>query len=386
MGVRLMKIRIQARDLMPALRVVARAIPARSVQPIVQHVLLDASNGRLTLTGSDLATTIRVTVDADVDVPGALCLPAVQLVPLAGALDGEIAIEARASGRVRVGAGGSAVTIPSRVAEEYPTIDLDEDAAGIQIEAAAFRAALARVLFAVSDSHDPRSYLTGVNVLCGADGLTLVASDGSRMSVERVAIQAGMDGFPAPVLIPATAFREVARIAGDAAVSISINERRTAATLRVGRTIVRSQLIARPFPAFQQLIPTRYATRIRVQGGAMRRALGVANVLQPGAVRLVTGDGVLRLLVEGEDVGEAVGEAVCEVVAEVEGEPNRIAVDARYLGQVLDVLDGEILIDLQGPSAPAVIRPADLDDPYVHILMSMPVQWSAGSAREAVTA
>ena len=58
------------------LSAVARAIPARTTLPITQHILFDASDGRVLLSATD-AETIAITysIPAEIEEPGSITMP-----------------------------------------------------------------------------------------------------------------------------------------------------------------------------------------------------------------------------------------------------------------------------------------------------------------------
>ena len=59
-----------------ALSAVSRAVPARSVLPITQHVLVEATEGHLKLSATDAETiAMTYTIRANVTQPGSITLP-----------------------------------------------------------------------------------------------------------------------------------------------------------------------------------------------------------------------------------------------------------------------------------------------------------------------
>ena len=72
---------------------------------------------------------------------------------------------------------------------------------------------------------------------------------------------------------------------------------------------------------------------------------------------------------------EQVGDNRGELDANVEGEAVKIAFNAKYLIDVLNVLHGgQVALETTTSSSPGVIRPLDGDN-YVHVVMPMFVQW-----------
>jgi DNA polymerase-3 subunit beta len=72
---------------------------------------------------------------------------------------------------------------------------------------------------------------------------------------------------------------------------------------------------------------------------------------------------------------EEMGDNQDEVDTMVEGVESKIAFNARYLLDVLSVMDRpEVALETSSPSSPGVFKATDSDS-YVHVVMPMFVQW-----------
>ncbi len=96
-----------------------------------------------------------------------------------------------------------------------------------------------------------------------------------------------------------------------------------------------------------------------------------------GFIRLIVSPG--RELVPGKMTiyarSEEIGDSVSEIDALVEGNESKIAFDAKYLTEVLNVLNEKLVtLETTDPSSPGVIKPIGIDN-YVHVIMPMSVQW-----------
>jgi DNA polymerase-3 subunit beta len=141
-----------------------------------------------------------------------------------------------------------------------------------------------------------------------------------------------------------------------------------------------SQLIQGTFPDYSRLIPKEWASRAVVEVRDFLQETKIASIFArdgSGIVRITfqSGDGGapggMTVSAQAEEIGDNKG----ELDASVEGEPSKIAFNARYLQEVLQVLDGgRVALETTGPSQPGVIRPIDNDN-YVHLVMPMFVQW-----------
>lgn len=199
-----------------------RVIERRSIYPIAAHVLICADPaGRVTMTGTDLDHWAAVTLAADVESPGTVC---VEAGPLADALaklakgkaghvrfanEGQEAhFPARTIERVvlTAGTGGAAFTLKTLPADAFPlppTGEVGEALPGFTVPAARFLADLAALAPCMSTS-EVRYYLQGVSIqardLAGRDRLLLAATDGSNMALASRPIPAGAASLPDLIL------------------------------------------------------------------------------------------------------------------------------------------------------------------------------------------
>src|SRR5438445_2012894 len=77
-----MKFTITREQLQEGLGAVAAAIPAKTTLPVLANVLLEATKQGIRLSGTDLDIAVSTMVPAEVDVEGAVTLPAKKLVDI----------------------------------------------------------------------------------------------------------------------------------------------------------------------------------------------------------------------------------------------------------------------------------------------------------------
>ena len=149
------------------------------------------------------------------------------------------------------------------------------------------------------------------------------------------------------------------------------------ALFRLNNIEVVSQLIQGAFPNYAQLIPQSYTTRAGLRVDECLRAARTAAIFardSSGIVRLHIQEGPpgsLQVLARAEEVGEN----SAEMDAEVEGGEAKIAFNAKYLMDVLGVIDTDnVALEVTTPSSPGVIHPSNKED-YIHVIMPMFVQW-----------
>jgi len=180
-----MRTTIQAQLLIQALTSVAGAVCANATLPILGHVKLKADWDTLTITGTDLDTTIQRRVAANGYRNGEITLPFELLVKLLKKFDAEsditLAIDDECPNYVALTSGATSIKIPAVPASDFPpTPDLGivstADFTGDVI-----RDALEHTAFCMS-TDDSRYVLNGICIQLQRHTTTITATDGRRLS------------------------------------------------------------------------------------------------------------------------------------------------------------------------------------------------------------
>ncbi|MCS7295209.1 MAG: DNA polymerase III subunit beta, partial [Dehalococcoidia bacterium] len=260
-----MEVRCQQAELDQALHLVSRAVARRSTLPILSNVLLDAADGLLRITATNLEIALSVSLSAEVRETGQLSVRADVFTDFIGSLPRqEVTLSAPAGTTdLRVTCGTSKARIPGIPAEDFPTIArIGDQPPTATVEAEALREAVGQVVFAAA-TDDSRPVLAGVLLEFKGDELTLAAADGFRLSVRTLTLQqpAATD---LAIIVPAKALAELARVAGesDEALQLLVTPNRSQLLARTGRLEFLSRLIDGTFPEFRQIIPRQWKTRV----------------------------------------------------------------------------------------------------------------------------
>lgn len=376
-----MKLSCLQENLHRGLAIVGRAVAAKSTLPITGNILLASDQSRLRLSATNLEIAITCWIGAKVEEEGAITVPARLLTDFVNSLpndriDLDSSVRSRA---LEVRCLRSQARINGLDAEDFPPIPTINDQPTARVDPAALKEAIGLVVFAAA-ADDSRPVLAGVHCKFADEQLTLAAADGFRLSVKKLVLGAAVDE-PVEVIVPAKTLGEVSRALSDQEdpVQIVVTPNRSQVLFRLASVEIVSQLIAGTFPNYAQLIPETYAGRSILAAGDFAKATRSASIFARDS------NGIIRIQVTpGEDPApgrmvvsaraEEVGDQVAELDVVVEGEPPKIAFNAKYLNEVLGVLNGQIALETNTSSSPGVLRPVGSDD-FVHVIMPMFVQW-----------
>ena len=380
-----MKVDCLQENLNAALADVGRAVASRTPLPITSNVLISTDGGRLKLSATNLELTITTWIGAKVEEEGVVTVPARLLGEFVGSLPSEEVhlIGAPGGKSLNVTCARFQANIAGTDPEEFPPTPTVDDGFEVNIGTELLKQAIDGVAFAAA-TEDSRPVLTGVQIEIKDGGLVLAAADGFRLAVHETKLA---DEVPesSSIIVPAKSLQEVSRLASgkDYPVKIKVNEGKTQVLFQFETAAVVSQLIQGTFPNYSQLVPKEHVSKTTVDVGEFARATRAASIFArdgSGIVRLQTSEGEedgiggLSVSARSEEVGDNEG----EITATIEGDPAKIAFNAKYLTEVLGVLGhGMVALETSSPSSPGVLRPLSPSEgvSYVHVVMPMFVQW-----------
>ncbi|MCE7929410.1 MAG: DNA polymerase III subunit beta [Dehalococcoidia bacterium] len=377
-----MKVQVLQENLQRGLGIVGRAVATRTTLPITSNVLVATDRGRLKLAATDLDISISTWVGARIDEDGATTIPSRLITDFISSLPpATVSLEVPERGRqVKLECARNESTINTMDAEDFPRMPTIAEGVSIELDPKLLKRAIERVEFAAA-ADESRPVLTGVEVKTEGTRLTFAAADGFRLAVADITLPAPAAEAVAAI-VPARALREVARLVGESSepVTMRLNPARTQVMFEIGENEIHlvAQLIQGTFPNYAQIIPGEWTTRCVVDVDEFKREVRIAAIFArdgAGIVRLQIQPGAgmpgkLTITARAEEIGENQG----EIDARVEGDAGRIAFNSRYLQDVLNVLSGEVALEMTTPSNQGVFRPVSEAD-NVHVVMPMFVQW-----------
>ena len=365
-----MKVICARKDLHEGVQTAGRAVSARTSLPILGHLLIKTEENKLRLAATDLEIGMECVVEATVQEPGALTVPARVITEVLAALpDTDVQLSVDESSTVSLKCGTSDFSILGLPAEEFPMLPEVREEVKFKIDHDALREGIAKTSFAIS-ADESRAILTGVLLQVAGDGLKLVATDTHRLCVFDCPLVECEGSVNA--IVPGRALLELTRIVpeGEGTVAVAISPSQV--LFRVGETMLISRLIEGQFPNFEKVIPTEFNKKLTIPTEQfMQSVRRVEIVARENSHRTIvsTQDGTLVLTAESGNVGRAHEEV--EVIKE--GEDLKMAFNARYLLDMLGVVEAEAIeIELSGEVSPALIRPQGQDN-YTYVLMPMQV-------------
>jgi DNA polymerase-3 subunit beta len=367
-----MKFTVPRNSLLNELNLVQGVIEKKSTIPILSNILLEAAEGRLEITATDLDVTIRCGCAVSAEKEGTTTISARRLFDIVRLLpDGsDVDLSLLENDWIELSCGNSHYKIVALPRENFPSIP-EAPPATAQIPSGLLRSMIQRSMFAITQE-ESRYSLNGALLVLLPNEIRMVATDGHRLALVSKNIEVpGLD-LEVRALIPRKTLVEIMKLIGDqdAMLEFGRDENHLFFTLN-NRKLV-SRVLAGQFPNYELVIPREndkfVVASTRELGDGIRRA-AIMSDEKLKAIRLSFKTGLLELTASSAEAGEA-----REVVTvEFSGETLDIGFNPQYLLDFVGICGSEsISIALKDAETQGLLRPiggSDLD--YRYVVMPM---------------
>lgn len=257
-----MKISVAKNALLEALQKVGNLVGSRTTLPILANVMLEAKDGILIMTTTDLEARITTRIEADVAEPGVSTLPAKRFTALVSRfIAPEVSIEIAENHHATLECGTYSGTMFGLPDNDFPLPQETAPVRTIEMPASDMTNILDRISYAVS-LDDSRKVLHGILISVKDGGMTCVATDGKRLAlVERILDDGSDDGGDIDAILPLKGANELRRIlAKEDKVEIKIGEKQISFTT-AGSSLT-AKRIEGSYPNYRQIIPKTFSKAI----------------------------------------------------------------------------------------------------------------------------
>ncbi|MCI7337203.1 MAG: DNA polymerase III subunit beta [Bacteroidales bacterium] len=366
---------VSSTALLSHLQSIGRVINSKSSLPILENFLLKVQGNTLSLTASDLETTLVTSLEVE-NASGDICL-AVNAKLLMDSLkefaeqplqfdidEGNLAVVVKT-------ANGNYNFIGLR-GDEYPELPvLGDDAQTLTMPVEVLANGVSKAVFATADD-DLRPTMTGIFFDIKPEDVTFVATDAHKLvRLKNMAVKSGVDASFILPKKPAGLLKAViAKEVGD--VEISFDQKNIAFRLP-SYTMVCRQIEGR-FPNYNGVIPQNNPYRLIIDRvslmNAAKRVFAFSNQ-GTGLIKLAISNN--QLVVSAQDIDFSTS-AEETLVCQYDGNEITIGFKAPFLIDILNNINSsDVIMALADPSRAGVILPFEneADEDLLMLLMPM---------------
>jgi DNA polymerase-3 subunit beta len=350
-------------EILRGLGLAAGIADRKSTVPILANVVIRAKKGSVTVSATDLTTTVEATSPAEVKRDGGTTMDAKRLHDVIKSLPGDDVTVSVGSGWATIAAGRSEFKLPVIPETSYPALPVTDETGATEVDARVLGAMLARTLFAAS-ADETRAHIAGVLLESSEDGAVMVATDGHRLAKATSALAVPPETH---VLIPRHGAAEIKRLLeGAETCRLWITSGHIGLSVGVASLVVK--LSDAQFPPYEQVIPKNLGRVVEVDSaallGAVRRVATMADDKTSG-IALSSEPGTLSVRAESPATGEA------RETIEVDGDAElSVGLCAKYVADALAPMLGSVRVECEGELDPVVLRPVE-DSGYLAVVMPM---------------
>lgn len=380
-----MKLVIDKALLIKAMTLIIEAVDNHHQMAILGNLKLVLEPQSLTMTASDLEVELTNVIslpEGACVTAGAVTIPADKFFGICKALpDNMVSIEVAGS-RCHITSGKGKYMLSTLPAQDYPSIGEPRSEKLVKIGRDTLFNLIKHTRFAMA-TQDVRHYLTGLLFEIEGDKLTAVATDGHRLAVAYQTLADSHD--ETKVIIPGKAVSGLEKLLTDLLktaeengdmVTLGLDNDFLTVSLNFGGQMMISltaRLIEGKFPDYRRVMPTNNDKIAIFNKDSMVEVLRRVAV-----VNTKDSPGVLLHFAKSETVdvistNREQDEAREEVAVNYTGEPIEISFNESYLRAVLNVLEGDIRLEMVHPTSPTRIYQVGDDHNYQYVVMPMRV-------------
>jgi len=373
-----MQFTVSKNVLYKGLQKVIGVVPSKTTIPILENILLELTDNKLTLTGTDLEICISTEIKVNGMQNGSNTVPAKSLNDILRELpDVPIEFKLDDDNKLNLKTDKGLYKLVTQPKDEFPSIVVEESEGQIDIDNETLSRMIDKTIFAVS-TDELRPSLMGVYFQIMTDEFRCVATDGHRL-VKVTNHNYKSPDFQKSVIMPTKALNLVLKnIEGSVdkknqKVKISVGENHV--IFRLDGTFIYSKIIEGQYPKYENVIPINNDKKLIVNrdelASSVRRVAIFSNLITHQIKLLIEGN---KIVVSSEDI-EFGGEGNEEVTVNYNGEKMEIGYNGLYIVDILRHMDTEeVLFIFKDSVSAAVVYPTTQITNEELIMLIMPIR------------
>ncbi|MDI6703737.1 MAG: DNA polymerase III subunit beta [bacterium] len=357
-----MKIVGKRNEILNGIQTVQSVVSTRINLPILSNILLEAEDSNLNLIASDLEMFVRKEVDVEVIRSGRIIIPARKFYEIINGLqDQDVIIEIDKDDAI-ISCGRSIFNIPKLDPTEFPKFPILQRDISFTLPFISFKNMIKKTIFATS-TDKIRYTLNGILFILNKGCITMVATDGYRLSFVKYNLEDIEQGLNLSIIIPTKVLNELNKTLNRDEIEVVINKKQIG--FFINNTILISRLIEGNFPDYKKVIP-KNQNKIEVKKEDLLDACRRVSIINQDILKFSLQKDNLIITANSE-----IGGVKEEIGILFNSPPIDIGFNPKYLIDVLKNIESrEVIIELNDSLNPILLRPSTLED-YFFVVMPM---------------
>jgi DNA polymerase-3 subunit beta len=368
-----MKFIVSSAALLKQLSGINGVITTNPVVPILENFLFEISEGKLTVTASDLQTSMITEMEVESKENGNIAVPARILLdtlknlpeqPVTFSIDEE-------TYSIEISSDNGRYKLAGENATDFPKVPAVSNDFSVEMSTEVLASAINNTIFATS-SDELRPAMTGVYLNLTDTNSTFVATDGHRLVRYRRIDVASDNGTT--IIIPRKALNLLKTTLPSENTAVSVEFSVSNAFFKFGNVRMICRLIDERYPDYDNVIPTdndNVMTINRMEFLSSLRRIAIYANKTTHQVRLKIAGSELQISAEDLDFANEANERLS---CEHNGGDIEIGFNAKFLVEMLNNLDSDqVEMHLSEPNRAGLLIPKDKNDSEDILMLVMPV-------------
>lgn len=366
-----MKIVCTKSNLVKGVSTVSKAVPSKTTMPILECILIDATNDVIKLTANDMELGIQTEVEGSIIDRGMIAIDAKIFSDIVRKLpDNEVTIETDSNLQTVITCEKAKFDIAGKPGEEFSYLPVIEKDESIEISQFTLKEVIRQTIFSIADT-ESNKMMTGELFEIKDNVLRVVSLDGHRISIRKIALKDTVTDKK--LIVPGKTLTEISKIlSGEVESIVSISYTSNHIVFEFDNTIVVSRLIDGEYFRVDQMLSNDYETKVKINKKELLSCIDRATLLvkegDKKPIIIHIGDEIMQLQIKSQ-----IGSMNEEIYITKEGKDLLIGFNPKFLIDALRVIDEEeVTLYLMNAKAPCFIK----DDEESYIYLILPVNFS----------
>ncbi|WP_397363000.1 DNA polymerase III subunit beta [Olleya sp. R77988] len=368
-----MKFIVSSTYLLKQLQVLGGVINSSNTLPILDNFLFEINQNKLTVSASDLETTMSAVLDIESDNDGTVAIPARLLLDTLKTFPEQpLTFVIEENNTVEISSNHGKYALAYADGNEFPKAVSLEDPSSTTMPGHILATAINKTIFAAGND-DLRPVMSGVFFQFSTEGLTFVATDAHKLvKYGRVDVKASQ---VAEFIMPKKPLNLLKGILGSSDEEITIEYNDSNAKFTFENTVLICRLIDGKYPNYEAVIPKENPNKLtidRTQFLNSVRRVSIFSNKTTHQIRLKIAGAELNISAEDIDYSNKAEE---RLTCDYQGDDMQIGFNSRFLTEMLNNLNSnEVQLELSMPNRAGILTPIDdLEEGETVTMLVMPV-------------
>ncbi|MFP5471007.1 MAG: DNA polymerase III subunit beta [Bacteroidia bacterium] len=369
-----MKFIVSSNGLLKHLQNISGVLSSSNALPILENFLFEIKGKSLTISASDLETTITTVVDVESKAEGSIAIPArLLLETLKTFPEQPLTFDINTSKNlVEISSDFGKYKLSGFNAQEFPKLPVVDSPTKVEMAAEVLSEAIAHTLFATGND-DLRPVMSGVFFQLNNEDLTFVATDAHKLvRYKRTDIKSKK---AASFIVPKKPLALIKNLASASADTLTLEYNDSNARFTFGSISLICRLIDGKYPNYEAVIPQNNPNKLTVDRSSflnsIKRVSIFSNKTTYQICLKISGN---ELTISAEDIDMS-NEASERLTCSYQGEDIEIGFNSRFMIEMLNNISSDnAVVEMSAPNRAGIIYPEENPSADENLLMLvMPV-------------